>query len=93
MLPAQWQRLAALDEAGCGALTGSQLAAFVTSLAAELPALQGLQRHLPPGIYAAIAARKLLFFHGRAGRWASSMVAWLRRGRNRQGAGTDTSSC
>ena len=68
MLIGQWQHLAAFDEAGSGALTGGQLAAFITSLAAELPALQGLEQHLPPGLYAAIAARKLLFFHGRAGR-------------------------
>lgn len=68
MLRAQWQRLAAFDEAGSGALTGGQLAAFVASLAAELPAVQGLQRHLPLRLYDAIAARKLLFFHGRAGR-------------------------
>jgi hypothetical protein len=68
MLNEQWQRLAAFDEAGSGALTGDQLAASITSLAATLPALQGLERHLPPGLYAAIAAQKLLFFHERAGR-------------------------
>ena len=68
MCTTQWQRLAAFDEAGSGALTGSQLAAFIASLATELPALQGLEQHLPPGLYADIAARKLLFFHGRAGR-------------------------
>jgi hypothetical protein len=68
MLRAQWQRLAAFDGASTGALTGGQLAVLITSLAEELPGLQGLQRHLPPGLYAAIAARKLLFFHGRAGR-------------------------
>jgi hypothetical protein len=68
MLITQWQRQAAFDEAGSGALTGRQLAAFIASLATGLPALQGLQEHLPPGLYAAIAARKLLFIHGRAGR-------------------------
>jgi hypothetical protein len=87
MLTKQWQRLAAFDEAGSGALTGSQLAAFIAPLASELPALQGLERLLPPGVYAAIAARKLLFFHRRAGRWACSMVT------PSGGAGVNISSC
>lgn len=64
----QWQNLAVFDDGSSGMLTAAQLAAFVASLAGQLPGLSGVERHLPPRLYAAVATRKLLFFHGRRGR-------------------------
>jgi len=56
---------------GRGALTTSQMEGFVASLCGHLPSLAPVGRGAPGGIsvelYATVAARKLLFFHGRSG--------------------------
>ncbi len=49
-----------------------QLETFVASLAARLPALAAVGAVLPTEAYALVAARKLLFFHGRSG-WCDSL--------------------
>ena len=49
-----------------------QLEAFLASLAARLPALAAVGTVLPTETYALVAARKLLFFHGRSG-WCASL--------------------
>lgn len=67
----QWQQLVGFDESGSGALTADQLAAFITALTGQLPGLSDVAAHLPSRLYAAVAARKLLFFHGHHGRCAS----------------------
>lgn len=63
-----WQHLAAFDGGGRGTLLTAELEHAIASLAKDLPGLSGVEQHLPLLMYAAAAARKLLFFHGCRGR-------------------------
>ncbi len=66
----QWQHLAAFDGGTRGTLTTSELEKAIAALAPQLPALADLESRMSLPLYAAVAARKLLFFHARDGRHA-----------------------
>lgn len=56
------------DTDGDGAVTDTELQAYIAALVPELPGLQGIDSSMAVDTYAQIAARKFLFFLGKNGK-------------------------
>lgn len=56
------------DTDGDGAVTDTELQAYIAALVSELPGLRDLDQCMAIDTYAQMAARKFLFFLGRKGK-------------------------
>ena len=64
----QMIHMGCFDTDGDGAVTDTELQAYIAALVPELPGLQGLDQSMAIDTYAQMAARKFLFFLGRNGK-------------------------
>ncbi len=64
----QMIHMGCFDTDGDGAVTDTELQAYIAALVPELPGLQGIDRSMAVDTYAQIAARKFLFFLGKKGK-------------------------
>ena len=64
----QMIHMGCFDTDGDGAVTDTELQAYIAALVPELPGLQNIDRSMAVDTYAQIAARKFLFFLGKKGK-------------------------
>ena len=64
----QMIHMGCFDTDGDGAVTDTELQAYIAALVPELPGLRGLDQSMAIDTYAQLAARKFLFFLGKKGK-------------------------